>query len=309
MKTEENKKNRVTALIATGVIGTFFVGSSAFLYVDNNHLKEENKVQTEQVENLSHVKATLQADLQKIDAELAQYKGKNQELDNLLNTAYKDLEQRKVRINKLLKQNASLPKLKKEAAKLRKLEKNYLARIDKMQEKINMLSEENSYLKNDNQKLKTELQELNNNYMLLERKVEIASVLKVDKVLALAEKKSRKGKFSKVSSSKKTDRLIINFDLSENKVADAGEKSIYIRIIDPAGNVLAAPSKEKGFFSNPDGNIELPYSIQKKVDYNNKEIKTSAIYEIGQQELKSGTYTLEFYCEGYFCGASKYHLR
>lgn len=304
MKTEENKKTRLTALLATGAVGLFFLGSSAFLYVDNNDLKEENRIAAQQVETLSSVKEKLQADLKAIDAELSQYKGKNEELDNLLKGAYKDLKERKTRINKLLKQNASLENFKKEAKALRKLKDTHLAKMKEMEQKLAKLSDENNELKNDNERLQSELQTLSSNYMVLERKVEIASILKVDNVLASTEKKARNGKYSKTNSPKKADRLVINFELSENRVAEQGEKNIYIRIIDPSGKVLPG-----GSFSNEDGNIEIPYSVAKAVNYDNKQIKSSAVYEIGNMDLKAGEYTLEFYCEGYFCGASKYKLK
>lgn len=310
MKTEENQKTRFTALIATGIIAFFFLGSTTLLYFDNSDLKEENNKITKQVETLSSVKEQLQAELKAIDYELSKYKGKNEELDHLLNAAYKDLKEKKKRINKLLKQNASLPKLKNEAESLRKLRDNHLNKIAEMEFKIASLTDENSHLKSDNERLKHELEELNNNFMVLERKVELASVLKVDNVFATSERKSKSGKYSKVSNSKKTDRLVINFELSENRVADKEEKNIYIRIIDPSGNVLpAAVSEKKGSFTNSDGNIELPYSVSTVVDYNNDKIKSSVIYNTAGLDLKDGLYTLEFYCEGYFCGASKYKLK
>jgi hypothetical protein len=309
MNTEENKKTKFTAMVATGIVGIFFLGSTTFLYVGNNNLKEENKVITEKVETLTSVKAQLELELKAIDAELSQYKGKNRELDQLLSGAYKELNLKKAKIEKLSSQNASLSKYKKEAESLRKLKINYLAQIKEMEEKINVLTAENKSLKYDNARLTDEMKILMSNYMMLERKVEIASVLKVDKVLASAEKKSKNGKYSKVFNAKKTDRLVVNFELSENMVADKAEKNIYVRIIDPSGNVLPAPANEKGYFTNPDGNMEMPYSLAKKVDYNNEKLKSTTYYGVGNTALKEGLYTIEFYCEGYFCGASKYKLK
>ncbi|MBX9853861.1 MAG: hypothetical protein K2X86_19130 [Cytophagaceae bacterium] len=309
MKTEENKKTRLWALVATGVVGVFFLGSSTLLYVDNKSLEDENKVKTEQVETLSSVKIQLEAELKSIDAELATFKGKNDELDGLLKSAYNDLNAKKKKINKLIKQNASLAKFKKEAESLKKMKNSYMTKIADMERKMNLLSDENKYLKNENERLKQDFEELNNNYMLMERKVEVASILKVDHVIVSAEKKSKNGKYSKAGAPKKTDRLLIDFELSENRVADAGDKNIYIRIIDPKGNLLPAPASEKGYFSNEDQNIEVSYSIMNTVNYSNNNIKSKAYYEVGNQELKEGEYTLEFYCEGHFCGASKYKLK
>jgi myosin heavy subunit len=309
MDTQQEKKTRFTALVATGVIGAFLLGSTTFFYVDNKNLQEENKVIAEQVESLTTVKQKLELDIQMLDQEIAKHKGKNKELDQMLVAAKADLEKRKQKISKLTKQNASLSKYKKEAKELRKAKTGFLSRLDELNKKYNLLSEENNMLRNDNAKLKSELEELNANYMLLERKVEIASILKVDKVFATSEKKTKNGKYTKVSGHKKADRFLVSFDLSENRVSEPGDKNIYIRIIDPAGNVLPAPSSERGYFTNNDGNIELPYSAMKTVNYSNKGIKDLAIYEIGKQELKEGNYTIEFYCDGYFCGASGYKLK
>jgi hypothetical protein len=287
----------------------FFLGSTAFLYVDNNDLKDENKMAAQQVETLSSVRDQLQNDLKSIDVELSKFKGKTEELDYQLADAQRDLKAKKKKIEKLLKQNASMEKLKKEAKSLRKLKDSYTKQVEELQKRNGLLTAENSDLKNDNERLKSELQTISNNYMVLERKVEIASILKVDNVLASAEKKSKKGNYSKASGPKKTDRFMINFELSENRVADQGNKELHIRIIDPSGNVLPASANEKGSFSNADGNMDLPYTIKKAIDYNNQKIKSSVSYETSNLDLKEGTYTLEFYCEGYFCGASKYNLK
>lgn len=309
MHTEENKKIRLTALLATGVIGTFLLGSSTFLYIDNHDLRKDIKVKKEQIETLSSAIAKLQTELHDMEAGLSRLRGKNQELDNLLASADKELEERKDKINKLIRQNASLSKFRKEAEELRKLKQVYLVRIDNLEKKVEELTAENSSLRDDNQRLMSELESVRNNYIIMERKVEIASILKVVKVEAVAEKKVRSGKYSKVSSSKKADRIEINFELSENRAAEAGAKTVYLRILDPTGKVLSAPASEKGFFTNHDGNLELPYSLKKEINYNNQKIKTKAIYEVGNQDLQDGAYTIEFFCEGYFCGASKYILK
>jgi hypothetical protein len=308
MENNQNKRTRLSALVATGVVGVFLLGGSTKLYFDNNQLSEQNKVIIDQMETLSSVKSKLENDLKAIDAELSKFKGKNEELDGLLKSAYNELNAKKKKIQKLIRQNASLEKFKKEAESLKKMKNFYLTKIADLEQQNALLSDENRDLKKANEELRNDFEILNSNYMILERKVEAASVLKVDQVLASAEKKTKSGKYAK-SGSKKMDRISIEFELSENKVTDAGEKNIYIRIVDPKGNVLPAPASEKGYFQNSDQNLEINYSVSKAVNYSNKNMKAKAFYEVGNKELSEGDYTLEFYCEGHFCGASKYKLK
>lgn len=309
MKFQENKKNQFVALGTTAAIMVGLLFGSTYMYVDNKSLRETNRQTKEQLDSMSGLKASLENDLKTIDMELNRSKGKNKELDEFIASQNAELELRKVRIEKLVKENASLAKLKKEVEELKAFRTKNLAQVRALEAEIETLSKENAFLKNDNLKLRETLLALEGQNLLLGRKVEIASALRVENVLAGAFRQSKSGKLSKSENSKKMDRIVITFDMLENKIAEHGEKNIYVRILDPKGKTLPAPATEAGNFSNLDNNVTLPYSMMKALDYKGTKQRMNMVYEMKGVEFEKGTYNVEFYCDGYYCGSSKIRLK
>ncbi|MFN3403854.1 MAG: hypothetical protein ACK40G_07145 [Cytophagaceae bacterium] len=308
MKFYENKKNQVVAMASTGAIMVSLFFGSGYLYVNNNDLKKDIQEKQSQVSSLTDTKTKLETEVKTIGTELTGFKGKNAELDKLLTEANSELEKKRVRIEKLMKENASLSKVKKEVEELKKMKVQYAAQVRNLESRISELSRENEYLKSDNEKLKLAFNDLSNKNSELQKKVEIASVLRVENVLVAGMKKTKKA-FVPVTKSSKTERVNMSFDLVENKVADIGPKNIYIRILDPKGKTLPSPSTESGNFSNLDNNINLPYTALEVVEYNKTKKRVTVNYDVKGAAFEKGTYKVEFYCDGYFCGSSQLKLK
>jgi|GEM_PF-4793928 chromosome segregation ATPase len=306
---DRNKKNQLIAMAGTGVIMTGLLAGSAVLYVDNGQLKAENAEKVQQIETLETLGKKLKSELEKVNGELTSMQGRNKELDRLLASAKEDIAGKSRKISQLIKENASLRKVQKEVAELKEIKSAYFSRIKELEERLGLLTSQNVALKKENEDLLDKLDDLAARYADLERKVEIASVLKVDQVLAQGFKKAKSGKLVKNNSAAKVDRLTFSIDLIENKVAEKGTKTIYARVITPTGETLPAPVSESGSFHNSDSNVTLPYSVSQKVDYDNERIKVDMHYDFANTKRAKGLYKIEFYCDGYYCGSSQIRLK
>lgn len=298
----ENKSK----LIALAVTASLMFGGSGYLFYDNAQMKDLNEKQRLELNALDLAKSKLHNEMKLMKEQLEQYKGKNKELDKLVNDANKEMVVKEQKIKKLIADNSSLKRIQSEVYELRKSNEKYLNRIKELEQQLLALSGENQNLKSDNLLLKDRLSELEERNQFLERKVSLASVLRVENVFVIGEKKMKSGKYSK-SKLKKADRFLVTFDVVENKVTDAGEKAIYVRVTDPKGNLIQ--NAESANFMNSDENVEMAYTQKFNVNYNNEKQKLIVPIELSGKELEKGNYNVEFFCEGHFCGLKKLKLK
>ena len=122
-----------------------------------------------------------------------------------------------------------------------------------------------------------------------------------------SEKKLNKLNPSQSKKVKRSDKLYLICKINENRIADKGEKIIYIRIIDPKGGLVESVSS--GSFMNKDHNVEVPFTKKETIEYNNSSLNVKIPISLNYKELPKGSYKVEMYCDGYFCGGSKFNLK
>ncbi len=108
------------------------------------------------------------------------------------------------------------------------------------------------------------------------------------------------GKEVTTSKAKKVDKILITFDIDENRIAESGTKQIYIRIVGPDQMVMFA-SDMSGMLNTIQGD-RIRYSILKEVDL----VKDQPIKNIDAEWPKDiylkGEYHVELYNGGYKIG-------
>lgn len=301
-----NTQETKTKLMAVAISTSMLLGGTGYLYYDNHKIKELNENQKKENRILRENRNKLQKEIASIRSALEQYKGRNKELDQLIVSANKEILAKGEKINALVRDNTSLKRFQKEVMGLRKLNEAYLAKIKALEEKLGMLSSENQDLMAHNSELKKWLSKLEERNAYLERQVSMASLLRADNILVIGEKKVKEDKYVK-SRLKRADRFLVSFDLVENRVAEAGEKTLVLRVINPAGKLIENTTAD--VFTNLDKNMSLPYTQKYQVNYQNNKERVMLPVELNAANQAKGTYTLELYCDGYFCGVKKLNLK
>ncbi len=95
------------------------------------------------------------------------------------------------------------------------------------------------------------------------------------------------------------------FTLSENPLNQAGNKVIYMQVVDPNGKVLQA--KPNYFTEVETGSIA--YSDKKEVNYQNKQLDLSIYYSFGNNEAQKGNYKINIYADGSLIGSDNFVLK
>lgn len=302
----ENTREGNTKLIALAITILLLLGAGTYLFIDNNNVKELNVQQKAQIDTLSTIKTQLELELASIKNELAIFQGKNIELDSMLIAANNEIEIKTKKIRVLINKGASVDRIKKEMEELRTLNVQYLDKIKELEARLLALTDTIGTLKTNNGELTQQVSTLQTENSELAKKVALAGALRVDNVLVIGEKKSKSGKYAP-SKLKKANRFLVTFDLAENKLAESGERTIYVSITDPTGKVMQ--NNASGSFMNDDQNLSVPYTQMHTVSYGSQTQKIILPIDFDTNELKAGSYKIEFYVDKYLAGTKALALK
>ncbi len=97
----------------------------------------------------------------------------------------------------------------------------------------------------------------------------------------------------------------MSFSLGENKIAKAGEKTFFIRIMTPDGKEMAKSYDDNYKFTFNKSNGY--FAGKETLNYANVEI-SGVTYCEGSGEFVSGNYLIEISCEGSVIGSSSLKL-
>ena len=104
---------------------------------------------------------------------------------------------------------------------------------------------------------------------------------------------------------KKAVQFRSSFTISENSLANAGKKSIYLQIIGPSGEVMQ--SKINNTIETENGT--LIYSDKKEIDYQNQAVDLTIYYNLKGGEAVKGNYKVKIFCDGSIIGSDGFSLK
>ncbi len=199
-----------------------------------------------------------------------------------------------------------ISKLKKESETLRQIMRGYVRTIDSLGtlnktlivEKYNVLKEL------DSEKGKTTT--LNKEKEDLKATIQKGSILTCFNILAKGVKfKSGGKKESETSKASRAEKIKVSFSLGENKIAKAGEKTVFVRIVTPDGKEMAKNYDDNYRFSFDKSSGY--FAGKQALNYANAEI-SGVTYCEGKDPLVSGNYIIEVVCDGVIIGSTNLRL-
>ncbi len=194
---------------------------------------------------------------------------------------------------------AKIKEYEKEVGTLRAVMKNYLRQIDSLNSLNKKLIDENvSYRKEiSSANLRADVAE--ERATELQNKVQMGSVLRARDIAVVP--LNARGKV--VSRVRSATTLRVDFTVSSNDLAAAGNREIYVRITSPDGYLLTTESVPT--FTYRDESIG--YSASREIDYQNEDVDVSIYYN--GSGFVAGDYKIELYTDGYILGSSAAALR
>jgi myosin heavy subunit len=290
-------RNKIYFLI---VVILALLGTNAFLFFRDKHEKE--RFVTTNTE-----KDRLKLEVEKIEVEFDKVNLMNVALTEKLQNEQKQARKKIAELKKALQKGdvteAELAAAQDELKKLKAFLTGY-------KEDIGHLEKENTFLKSERDSLTTSVisvkaiaTDLEKKNSELAAKVKSGAALKAFNVRLLAYKVKNSGKNVEVSKASGAQKLTTYFNIIPNQLAEKDYHKIYIRIFDPAGNLIA---NETNMFE-ADGQ-EMQYSEMISISYNNDDTDYNLEW-VNPKPFIKGTYSVILYANGFTMGKAAIDLK
>ncbi|RZK77099.1 MAG: hypothetical protein EOO85_09670 [Pedobacter sp.] len=290
-------RNKIYFLV---IVIMALLGTNAYLFF-------KDKQQNERFVNINTEKDRLKLEVEKIEVELDKVNTLNIQLsEKLINE--QQLAREKIAELKAALKEGFITQVDLEAAQakvkeLREFVTNY-------NEAIIQLRKENSYLKAQLDSIRDSAssaseraQELERRNSELSEKVKTSSALKASNIAIVAYRVKSSGKNIEVTRAGTAKKLTVSFDIVPNSLAQKDYHKIFLRVFDPAGNLIA---NENNMFE-ADGQ-EMQYSSSTSISFNDDNTSYTMNW-INPNEFIKGTYSIILYADGYTMGRSHIELR
>lgn len=291
------KKKLITGIV-TGIVGLALVGTVAYLYVNLDNQKKENKAMQELAE----------LDKKEMENEYQQFATQYSEMKTQISNdsiiAQLTAEQEKTeRLLKELKDTKSndareIARLKRELATVRAVLRSYVIEIDSLNRLNQNLTAENSRIKGQYNEATRQIEGLNSERASLSEKVAIAAQL--DATGISMQLKNKKGK--KTDKTSKCKTVQVNFTIAKNVTASNGTKTFYVRITSPSGTTLGGG----GTFNYQNRSLEA--TMRKAVEFDGRETTISTFWNVSQS-LMAGTYQVSVFADGNMIGSRSFSFK
>ena len=288
------KKNTLIGIIGVLLIAAL-AGVTYLLFNEkqaNREMQEEFKLEKEDLEN--------------------EYTNFVQQYDELKMTVANDslaqlLEQEQLKTQRLLEElrtvkstNATeIRRLKNELATLRKVMVGYVNQIDSLnrlteQQRVQIAEVTEKY-----EQATREVSSLSEERKSLTKQVTLAAQLDATNISLFPQNKRGK-EAKKVKDIKK---LRISFNIARNITAQAGEKTVYVRISKPDNDILTKDRNDTFAYENR----QLAYSIKKYIEYTGEEQAITQYWDVNEV-LYAGNYRVDIFAEGNLIGSGSFVL-
>ena len=290
-------RNKIYFLI---VVIAALLGANAYLYI-----KDEQ--QNERFASVNTEKDRLKLEVEKIEVELDKANNLNLVLTGKLQEEQKSAREKiaelKLALEKGTLTQENLIHAQKEVRELREFVKVH-------NEQISYLEQENLALKTQRDSLKEfanaeslKADELAKKNAELNAKVKTGASLKAGNVQILAYKVKSSGKNIEVTKANAAKKLSVRFTIVPNPLADKNYHKVYLRIFDPAGNLIANGNN----MFEADGQ-EMQYTLSTSISYNDDNT-TYTMDWVNPNEFIKGGYSIILYADGFTMGKASITLR
>ena len=286
----------------------FLVAVILALLGTNAYLFFKEKKSNERIVTISDEKSRMQTEIDKIEAELDNSNSTNIKLSEEMQ---KEQELARAKITELrgaLKKGTlnqgQLAKAQEDIKQLRYFVTKYTADISELTKQNQALTNERNTLRTTVDSVSTKASDLEKANEELNTKVKAAASLKTGNISVIPLRVRSNGKETDVTKASTTKKLRVNFSIVNNSIAERGLHEIYIRIIDPSGNLLVADNGSM-FLADDE---ELQYTYKTAIEFAD-DGKVYSVDWTNPAAFLKGNYTVILYADGYTMGRGTVALR
>jgi predicted nuclease with TOPRIM domain len=301
-KSEQNSKKNSNVIYFLIVVVVALLGTDVYLWMQKK--KDVAKI-VYQSEDEKH---RLQTELDSLEAQIEQVNTGKAKLSAEMQARTDSLQSKIVVLKRALAKGqltvTELKKAQEDIKQLRYFVTKYTADIEELRQQNESLTTERDTLKHQVATVSQKATTLEQQNQELSGKVKVASALKMGAAEVVAYKVKGSGKEVDVNRAGPAKKIKVNFTIASNPVAEKTMHDIFMRVIDPAGNLLVMT--DSGVFT-ADGQ-ELQYTYKTSVDYKD-DGTTYTIDWTNPNKFVKGTYTVLLYSDGATMGKTEFTLK
>ena len=171
---------------------------------------------------------------------------------------------------------------------------------------IDSLSRTNAHLRKENQQVKEQYELITEHAENLERQnQELGEVVSRASMLEITNFQfvTLNSKDKKTKSYNKIRKLEFSYDIEKNVTAPRGEKTIYLRITQPDGEVLQKQAADTFHYENS----SIAYSVKKQFEYGGDQMSDVLYWTVGEI-LQTGWYNADFFIDNLLIGSFPFKI-
>lgn len=296
MEQEKNSNSGSRAIII--LLAVLLVGSligNIYLYKARGTSEVAIVEKQGVIDSVKDASDAIELELEEVKEELTVSEGKNVKLDSV-NAYYKNaFSQSQARVKALMSGNLSkeqkIAELAKELETVKALKEEYFDRIDQLEA--------------ENLELKSTLNVVSKSKDSLEGELKSAGALRIIEVEVKTFKIKSNGKPLETAKASRTEKFEACFSIMDNKVAKEGERTVYLRIMQPEGGVLG----EQGTFTVKGKGIETGYTAMEIFNYTKSKKDFCLGFTDEKYDFKKGTYVVDIFIDGELHTSGYYDLK
>jgi hypothetical protein len=300
-QTSQTPKKNSNVIYFLIVVVLALLATDVYLYLQKN--KSDTKIVYQNDE-----KTRLQTELDSLEAQIEQVNAGKTKMSAALQ-AKNDSLKAKIRVlrSELAKGKltvAELAKAQEDVKQLRYFVTKYTADLEELKKQNVSLTSERDTLKTNLVTAAKKDSDLTKQNKELDTKVKVASALKIATVDIVAYKIKGSGKEVDTKRSGPAKKIKINFTVASNAVAEKSMHDIFVRVIDPTGNLITGT--DSGTF-NADGQ-DLQFTYKTAIEFKD-DGSGYTIDWLNPVPFQKGSYTVLLYADGYTMGKTSFPLK
>ncbi|WDF55545.1 hypothetical protein [Mucilaginibacter sp. KACC 22063] len=297
----QNSRKNSNVIYFLIVVVIALLGTDVYLYYQKRGSDEKVVYQNDEKTRLQTELDSLEAQVQQVNSSKTKLSAEMQAKNDSLQTKIKYL---RTQLAKGKLTQAELNKAQEDIKQLRYFVTKYTADIEELKKQNTALATERDTLKTNLATVSTKAASLETENKDLNTKVQVGSALKTSSLVVGSFKVKSNGKESDNDKAKNVKKFKITFTVANNQIATQGLHDVFVRIIDPAGNLIT--QDDSGTF-NAEGQ-DLQYTYKTSIEYKADDTAYTIDW-MNPGAFTKGTYTVILYADGYTMGKTTIALR
>ncbi|SEG46714.1 hypothetical protein [Sphingobacterium lactis] len=286
----------------------FFILAIAALLATNIYFYVKYKSSGEKLYTVTLQKENLQIEIDRIEAELDNIKAEGISSTAALVAAEQSARQKIEELRRNLENkgltDGQMESARQEVLALKGKVSTMKDDVTALRIKNQMLAEANSQLVQQVKDSEGKVNAVQAEKQVLTDKIVKASSIKVSNIHLIGVEEKKNGSLENETKAKRIDKLQIDFTVADNPLAEMGKKDIFVRIINPKGNLIAY--SEDLFYVHGE---KLQYTFKEEINFTNNGQEYQMMWADNDHKFQKGAYTVLLYADNSIMGRASLVLK